>query len=88
MLDPIVEALVEGGRLAPRLDTLNGKVIGLYSNNKSNATRLLDMVGGVLSERFNLKGIVRGNYNGSRVMRREEWKDIDGCDAIILTHGD
>ena len=29
-----------------------------------------------------------GFYNAGRVMRFEEWGDIDGCDAVILTHGD
>ena len=88
VLNPISEALVESGAGAPRLDSLDGKVVGLYSNNKLNATKLLDMVGGILDERFKLKGIVRGTYNGSRVMRRDEWKDIEACDAIVLTHGD
>ena len=87
-LDPVTEADVESSPGAPRLDSLDGKVIGLYSNRKLNADRLLDMVSGLLDERFDVKEFVRGTYNGGRVMRRDEWKDIERCDAIILTHGD
>lgn len=88
VLDPTEPAVVEPGRLAPRLETLHGKVVGLYSNQKLNATRLLDMVEELLHERFELKGVVRGTYNVGRLMRRDEWKDVEGCDAVILTHGD
>ena len=87
-LDPVTEADVEDSAGAPRLDTLNGKVIGLYSNQKLNADRLLDILSGVLDERFDVKEFVHGTYNGSRVMRSDEWKDVERCDAIILTHGD
>ena len=87
-LDPVTEADVESSPSAPRLDTLDGKVIGLYSNQKLNADELLDLMGGLLDEQFDVKKFVRGTYNGGRVMHRDEWKDIEGCDTIILTHGD
>jgi len=45
-------------------------------------------VGDILAERYDLRGVVRGTYSSSRLMRREEWKDVERCDAIILTHGD
>ena len=88
ILDPVAEPVLEGASLAPRLDTLHGKVVGLYSNNKLNATRLLDMVEGLLGERYTLSGTVRGTYNSARVMRRDEWKSVEQCDAIILSNGD
>lgn len=88
VLDPTEEAAIQPVRLAPRLDTLRGKVIGLYSNHKLNATKLLDMAETILKERFDLKGAVRGSYQVGRLMRREEWQDVERCDAIILTHGD
>jgi len=88
ILDPVAEPVLEGASLAPRLDTLDGKVVGLYSNNKLNATKLLDMVESLLRERHALAGTVRGAYNSARMMRREEWKDIERCDAIILSNGD
>ena len=88
ILDPVSEIVEDAATLSPRLDSLNGKVIGLYSNEKLNATKLLDMIGDILSVRYDLKSIVRGKYNGGRVMRPEEWVDVYKCDAIVLTHGD
>jgi hypothetical protein len=88
LLDPTVEPFVPEARLAPRLDTLDGKRIGLWSNVKINAAELLDHVEAVLRERYAIAGTQRGTYNAGRVMRPEEWGDIDGCDAVILTHGD
>jgi hypothetical protein len=88
LLDPTVEPFVPEARLAPRLDTLEGKRIGLWSNMKINAAELLDAVEAVLREEHGIAGTQRGTYNAGRVMRPEEWGDIDGCDAVILTHGD
>jgi hypothetical protein len=88
VLDPTEEAEISPSGLAPRLDSLRGKTIGLYSNGKLNATELMDVVEGVLHERFDLGGIVRGSYNAGRLMGRGEWQDIGRCDAIMLTHGD
>ena len=88
VLDPTVSPAVERSGLAPRLDSLDGKVIGLYSNQKPNATRLLDLVGEQLGARYPLKGVVRGVYSASHGMRREEWVDIERCDAIVLANGD
>jgi len=88
LLDPVVEPTIPEGRLAPRLDTLEGKRIGLWSNRKINAAELLDEVEAILRERCGIGGTQRGTYNAGRLMRPEEWGDIDGCDAVILTHGD
>lgn len=88
IMDPTVapEAPVSG--LAPRLDSLEGKTIGLFNNAKLNSARMLDLVGEYLTEHYQIGGIVRGRYNVSRVMRREEWIDVEKCDAIVLANGD
>lgn len=88
VLDPVTEPFVQGVARAPRLGTLDGKVIGLYNNEKRNAARLLDLVADILAERYDIREVVRGAYSSSRLMRRDEWKDVERCDAIILTHGD
>lgn len=87
VLDPTSEPIIQPGDLAPRLDSLSGKRIGLYANFKLNAVELLDECKEVLSSRFKLD-FVRGRYDASRVMRPEEWEGVDECDAVILTHGD
>ena len=88
ILDPTVDPVVPHGRLAPRLSTLEGARVGLWSNMKINADELLDEVEAILREEHGVASTQRGFYNAGRVMRAEEWGDIDGCDAVILTHGD
>jgi hypothetical protein len=88
ILDPTVDPVVERARLAARLDSLDGKVIGLYNNSKLNAERLLELVAEGLRARYSIAGFVRGLYSPSRMMRREEWVDIEKCDAVLLTNGD
>jgi len=88
VLDPVGELAFVPLEPAPRLDSLDGKVIGLYGNQKLNAEKLLDMVQGLLSQRHRIERFVRGGYNAGKVHKREDWVDLDACDAVILTHGD
>jgi hypothetical protein len=88
ILDPTVAPTVERGRLSPRIDSLDGKVIGLYNNGKLNASRLMEMVGEELREQYAVKDFVTGKFNAGRVQKREEWPGIDECDTVILGIGD
>ncbi|MDA8044368.1 MAG: hypothetical protein M0Z30_03885 [Actinomycetota bacterium] len=87
LLDPVQEPLGAVRALAPRLDTLNGKMLGLYSNEKLNARRLLELVSEDLTRGYAF--IVRsGTYHQQFLMEPTEWGDVDGCDAVILANGD
>ena len=88
LVDPVVPPTSAGVQLAPRLDTLAGKRIGLWSNLKLNTTELLDCVEAELRARHDIAGTVRGTYHPARVLRADEWGAVDTCDAVILTHGD
>jgi hypothetical protein len=88
VLDPTSDAVVEPGKRAARLDSLDRKRIGLYQNGKLNAKELMDQVESLLRERYRVADIVRGSYDAGRLMRADEWKGVEGCDAILLTHGD
>jgi hypothetical protein len=88
LVNPVVAPLVATAELAPRLDTLDGKCIGLWSNRKLNADELLECVADELRSRHRIAGTVAGSYHPARVMRANEWGDLDRCDAVILTHGD
>ncbi len=88
ILEPTSEAIVLPGNPAERLDSLDGKRIGLYANMKLNSVELMDEIEQLIGSRYRLSGVVRGSYDPSRVMRAEEWEGLDGCDAVLLTHGD
>ena len=88
VLDPVEGSTTDLYGKAPRLQSLDGKTIGLYANNKLRSVELLDLVGEELRQRVKLAGIVRGTYEVGRLMEPQEWVDVEKCDAIILTHGD
>ena len=88
LVDPTVAPTRASAQLAPRLATLDGARVGLWSNNKLNARELLDCVGDELRRRHEVAELVAGSYHPARVMRADEWGALDRCDAVILTHGD
>jgi hypothetical protein len=88
LVDPVATSCAAPVELAPRLDTLDGKRIGLWSNMKLNAPELLACVEAELRSRHDIAGTVAGSYNPARLMRPNEWGSMDTCDAVILTHGD
>jgi hypothetical protein len=61
MLSPLPVYLDEttaGMPLAPRPDTLDGRVVGLLPNWRPSAAKLLEAVGQLLSERYRLQAVV------------------------------
>ncbi len=88
LVDPIVGPMAQGARLAPRLETLDGTTIGVWSNKKLNADALLSHVEAELRTRWQIGRVVHGTYHPARVMQPNEWGLVDECDAVILTHGD
>lgn len=87
ILDPVQDPLDAVFPLAPRLTTLNGKVIGLYNNNKLNSVRLMEMIAEELSKDYSFK-TKPGFYYAFRLMEDQEWGDVAECDAVILANGD
>lgn len=61
MLSPLPVYLDEtaaGIPLAPRPETLNGRVVALLPNWRPSATKILQAVGRLLEERYRLKALV------------------------------
>ena len=61
MLSPLplyLDETTEGTPLAPRPDTLDGRIVGLLPNWRPSAVKLLQMVGQLLSERYRLQAVV------------------------------
>ena len=63
-LDPRDESNPGLAMLAPRDTTLDGKVVGLFSNNKPHSVELLRMIADVMRERYSIKGVVEHNKGG------------------------
>ncbi|MET0240555.1 MAG: hypothetical protein ABW184_11735 [Sphingobium sp.] len=87
LLNPVQEPVAEVHPIAPRLSTLNGKVLGLWTNNKLNSVRLMEMIAADLARDYDFT-VRTGYYYASELMPPEKWGDVDQCDAVILANGD
>lgn len=76
--------------MAPRLVSLDGATIGLLSNYKTNADKLLALIGEELQARFNLGGLVKTHKNNASANCPPEVLDmlVNRCDAVIMGLGD
>jgi len=90
VLDPTNSAEFVKVTLAPRLSSLNGKVVGFLDNSKLNADRFLSMLEQELVTRYHLAGVVRARKpTASRICPEGILSDLVGrCDAIITAVGD
>ena len=60
-LDPRDESNHGPALLATRPPTLNGKTLGLLSNNKPHSEELLQMIAGIMNESYDIKDTVEYN---------------------------
>jgi hypothetical protein len=80
--------------LAPRLDKLDGKKIGLLQNSKRAAPRILDVTERLIREKFPLAQLSRFEGRSFSISslepeRRQEFEDwLKGVDAVIAAVGD
>jgi len=89
VLNPVADTLKQDANLAPRLNTLNGKTIGLLWNAKPSGDVIIQHTADLLAKKFN--GIHFKDYIGSvnvvGVVRHATVEDIDTiaqeCDAVI-----
>lgn len=91
VLDPVQQALAldesDALKPAPRLETLNGKVLGLWNNDKTNARLLLELIREELEKHYSFT-VLRGIYDPGNLMPADGWGEIDACDAVLLANGD
>ena len=84
-LDPRDENDHGPALLAPRPPTLNGKTLGLLSNNKPHSEELLRMIADVIRERYDIKATVEYNKGSHQwPTNAEALKDFAAkCDVAI-----
>jgi hypothetical protein len=61
MLSPLplyLDETTEGTPLAPRPETLDGRIVGLLPNWRPSAVKLLEAVGQLLLERYHVQALV------------------------------
>jgi hypothetical protein len=84
-LDPRDEGHSAPALLATRPTTLDGKVLGLFSNNKPHSEELLRMIADVIRERYEITGIVEHNKGGHQwPAKKEDLEALVGrCDVAV-----
>jgi hypothetical protein len=89
VLDPVQRPIAaeEAAPVSPRLDTLDGKVLGLWNNEKMNAANLLELIRAELERTYSFE-VLRGTYDSGNLMPEDGWGDVDRCDAVVLANGD
>ena len=89
VLDPTPEKAPPAGRLAPRLDTLEGKTIGFISNGKEGTKGFFGHLDRVLREEYGVARVVsRTKSNYSAPADPPIVAEIPSWDAVISGLGD
>lgn len=88
VLIPTAVPRIEERPLAPRIDDLAGKTIGLADNMKANAGALLDTVASRLDARYDDVEFIVTQKNASAAAPEEVMAQLHQCDAVILAIAD
>ena len=88
LYDPTAEPRAIDARLAPRLDSLEGKRIGILDNGKANAGTLMLAVARVLQERHGAGEIVKRNKPVAGPPAPEILEALSHCDLALVGSAD
>jgi hypothetical protein len=90
VLDPTAEPEAVEASIAPRLPSLDGKVLGILDNAKPNSDRILDMVAKLLGNKYKLAAIVkRRKHSPSRGVPTELIDELSKeCHFVVTGVGD
>ena len=85
-LDPRDNSAKQVEVVASRSGSLDGKVIGLLSNNKPNSELLLRGVADLLKNRYSVKELVEANKGSHRIPAPQDLIDdlASRCDAVVV----
>ena len=89
MLDPTVESRAPRLAAPAKVATLDGKVIGLFSNGKLNASLVLEMSAAIIKQRFAPERFVllEGPIDQSHAMR-DDLHASQHLDVALVAIGD
>jgi hypothetical protein len=89
VLDPTFDGTADETAAMPRLETLEGRTIGLLDNRKHNVHELLNHMENILRSDYGVKNIVRlQKPDASRPAPPEVVEQMKQCEALISAVGD
>lgn len=85
-LDPRDLSAEQTEGVAARSGSLDGKVVGLLSNNKPNSEMLLRGVVDLLKEKYQVKEVVEANKGSHRIPAPKDMLEdlATRCDAVVV----
>lgn len=86
--EPVAREMVQQDALAPRWETLDGKVIGLLDNTKDRVDVLLDEVKNLLAEDFPNAEFRYFRKESVSGMTEALLAQVASCNAVITAIGD
>src|SRR3546814_682635 len=89
LMNPVGSNTVERHPIAPRLNTLAGKTIGLLDNTKKNADLLIRTAGEILIRDHGVLDVIyRRKISSSPAAPAAMLDELAQCDAVINAYGD
>ena len=90
VFDPTTEPEPVKATLALRPNTLDGKILGIMDNGKPNAKKILDLVGDLVADRYNLAGVLKRQKPDATKGAPQEMLDeiAEECNIAIIGVGD
>ena len=90
ILDPTVGAVTRPVQMAPRLDTLEGKVIGLLDNTKANSDHFLEYLQETLRRQHGVAAVLPRRKGGASTAVAGDLLDelVGSCDGVVTAVGD
>jgi hypothetical protein len=89
VLNPTSQSEATALRPAPRLSSLDGKLIGIVDNGKVNADAIFERVETILRAEFGVREVLwRRKHDFSRPAPAAMLAELSACDAIISGIGD
>jgi hypothetical protein len=89
VLDPTETPEGPAVSLAPGIESLDGRTVGLLDNSKFNVTEFLDFVEEILRTDYHVRDVVRcSKADASRPCPPEIMHELVSCDAVISAVGD
>ena len=89
VLDPRLSAAGEALRMAPALDSLKGRVVGLLDNAKIGTERLFDFIEEILRKEYGVREFIRRRKpDATRPVPPELLAELRGADAVLSSTGD
>ncbi|MEE9275094.1 MAG: hypothetical protein V3V62_07285 [bacterium] len=88
-VDPTAAGSAKEVPLAPRLEDLSGKVVGVLDNTKEQADVILEAIGEALKERYGVKEVFfRRKEHYSKPAEDSMIEEMaDACDTVVCALG-